>query len=111
MNINQISFISLRAKPVKKLVPLSKYKGPLLELRFWEEEQINLMEKELLRLEIEAGEVLKTTNINTNLTGYQKQKCKYKLMMLETSIDNIKNKILKIKKERYSKQLAEYLNK
>ena len=108
MYIDRINPIAIKANPVRRLVPLSQYKGPFLELRFWEEDEIKLLKNELSALENEARDVIRTLDINTQLTGYQRLKCRYKLFEIETSIDVIKNKIFKIKKERLEKQKAEF---
>lgn len=114
MNINQISPIAIRAnhqKPQRKLTPLSEYKGPILELRFYEEDEINLLRNQLSSLENEARDVIRTIDINRHLTWYQKEKCRFKLLHIEESIQNIKDKICDIKRQRYAKQMAEFLQK
>ena len=94
----------------RRLIPLAQYKGPKLDLMFYEADEIKLLNKELLRLELEAGQVISTLNINKHLTGYQKDKCKYKLSFIQEAIDTVKNNILKIKKKRFSIQKEEYQN-
>jgi hypothetical protein len=114
MNINQISTIALRAnyqKPQRKLTPLSEYKGPILELRFYEEDEINLLRNQLSSLENEARDVIRTIDINRHLTGYQKEKCKFKLFHIQEAIETINKKIYDIKKQRYAKQMVEYMSK
>ena len=92
----------------KRLVPLSKYKGPKLDLMFYEKEEIALLRQELMRLENEARDVIRTVNINRHLTGSQKNRCAFKLMNIETSIEAIKNKIYQIKQHRFAIQKEEY---
>ena len=81
-----------------------------LDLNFLEIDKIKLLKKELSRLENEAGQVISTLNINKHLTGYQKEKCRYKLFFLQEAIDSINNQIFKIKKKRFAIQKQEYLN-
>lgn len=111
MYINNVNPVTIKANPVRRLIPLSEYKGPILDLRFWEEDEIKLLNKQLLALENEAGDIIRTMDINTRLTGYQINKCKYKLFDVKTSIDEIKRKIFQIKKERFAKQKAEIAQK
>ena len=94
----------------RHLTPLSKYKGPKLDLMFYEKDEINLLKQELLRLENEAGAVMTTLDINKHLTGYQKNACLNKLLNIDMAIESIKNKIYNIKKMRYSIQKEEYKN-
>ena len=107
MYTNKIQPISLKGSLQRRLIPLKEYKGPFLELRFWEQEEVDILNKQLSCLENEAEDIIRTMNINQHLTGYQKNKCHYKLMNIETSINAVKNKIFSIKKERYLKQLAD----
>ena len=78
---------------------------------FYEKDEISLLKNQITQLELEARDVIRTMNINKHLTGYQKNKCTYKLSDIETSIDVIRNRINDIKKSRYAKQMAEYLQK
>jgi len=103
MNVKNIQPIMNR-----RLIPLSEHKGPKLELTIFEAEEINLLRKELMRLENEARDVIRTTNINTHLTGNQKIKCAYKLNNIESAINGIKDKIFRIKQHRYAIQKEEY---
>lgn len=92
----------------RRLVPLSEHKGPRLELTIFEKEEIGLLKQELMSLENEARDVIRTTNINTHLTGRQKDKCNYRLMHIETAIEAIKRKIFQIKQHRFAIQKEEF---
>lgn len=111
MNINQITPISLKANANRRLVPLKEFKGPKLDLMFYEKDEIKLLNEQILQLELEARDVIRTTSINNHLTGYQKNKCQHKLFSIEDTIRELKDKIYRIKKSRYSKQMEEFLKK
>ena len=69
MYINNVNPVTIKANPVRRRIPLSEYKGPILDLRFWEEEEIKLLNTQLFALENEAGDIIRTMDINTRLTG------------------------------------------
>jgi len=111
MNINQIIPLSHKVNEKRHLIPLKEYNGPKLDLMFYEKDEIKLLNDQILQLELEARDIIRTSSINNHLTGYQKNKCKYKLFSIEETIRELKNKIYDIKKSRYSKQICEFLNK
>ena len=47
MYTNKIQPISLKGSLQRRLIPLKEYKGPFLELRFWEQEEVDILNKQL----------------------------------------------------------------
>ena len=111
MNITVISSANFKAIQTKKLIPLSEYKGPILKLTTKESQQVKLLEDEINRLNIECYHIIRTLNINKNLTGYQKDMSRYRLCHLTESINSIKSQINDIKKSRYASQMQKFKNK
>ena len=106
MKIKQVTPIAANLN--RRLIPLSKHKAPKLELMFYEQDEINLLNQELVRLEGEARDIIITLDINKHLTGYRKRGYSLALFNIDKSIEKIKEKIYNIKKTRYAIQMAEY---
>lgn len=111
MNINTISSISLKANPVRRLKPLTEHKGPMLDLMFYEKDEINILKKQIAELEQQARDIIHTMNINFRMTGYQKDKCKLKLTYIDKDIKKLQQKIRDIKINRYNIQKAAFNEK
>ena len=111
ININQITPLSLKSNVKRRLIPLKEHNGPKLDLMFYEKDEIKLLKEQILQLELEARDVIRTTSINNHLTGYQKNKCQYKLFSIEDTIRELKDRIYYIKQSRYKKQMEDFLKK
>lgn len=92
----------------RRLTPKSEHKAPTLELMFYEQDEINLLKQELVRLEGEARNIIITLDINKHLTGYKKRGYSLALFNIDRAIEKIKEKIYNIKKARYAIQMEEY---
>ena len=106
MMINDVKNIStsFQAKAPKKLIPIAKYKGPLLKLTTKEEEQIAQLKKQLAYYECEYFALqhhLANKKIPLNMRDYYNDK----YTTLQRNIDSICNEIQEIKANRHKIQM------
>ena len=106
MIVNSVLPINFKANPTRKLTPLIDYKGPILDLMFYEQDEINILEKQIAELEKEVSSITRILNVKKKLTGYKIKKYKWKLFFLGEDINKLRDKIRDIKINRFNIQKA-----
>ena len=119
MYINKINSVnnystSFQAKKLridgKKFVSLSGYNKPLLELTEQENRKISEIERQIKQIQ----EYIAKRNNSTNYAEYteaMRRKLNTHIIMEEQKITELREVIRRIKKARYTQQLAEFNNK
>lgn len=104
MQIDKITITSCKANPPRKLVPLSEYKGTILELTDIDKEEIRKLQTKIGQCEVRLYKFIrKCSNSTTNKNYYNDT-----ILMIEDEINTLREEILNIKKKRL---LIQNLNK
>ena len=105
MNINKINYSeSLTFKHTGKLIPIDKYKGPILKLTELDKEKITQYQDSITSLELNISKfqdfLRKRHNANNASYYYDKiSRCEYEIDRLKKLIRDIKINRIKIQKE------------
>ena len=96
MQINKITTTSFMANPPRKLVPLSEYKGTILELTENDKEAIKELQTKIGQCEVRLYRFIeKCSNSVTNINYYNDT-----IIMIEDEIETLREEIRNIKKNR-----------